>query len=90
MRLRVVLEDFSERHIGLTWVELHHRFGFDQKSWEKKFNDYLMKQPRGTDIVSAFFKFGNDRINPILNELLGRASGFPTFNRFLEFIVKNK
>lgn len=80
------IQDFQEQHIHHTWEELHNRFGFDLKTWKKKFNDYLMKQPRETDLVSAFFRFGNDRINPILNEILGRSSGFPTFQRFTEYI----
>jgi len=79
---------FSEMHITLTWNELHERFGFDLKTWKKKFNDYLMKQPRETDIVSAFFRFGNDRLNPILNEILGRSSGYPTFNRLTAYVAK--
>jgi hypothetical protein len=80
------IQEFTEMHIDITWKELHERFGFDLKTWKKKFSDYLMKQPRETDIVSAFNRFGNDRINPLLNEILGRASGFPTFQRFTEYI----
>ena len=81
------IQEFSEMHISMTWDELHDRFGFDLKTWKKKFSDYLMKQPRETDIVAAFFRFGNDRINPLLNEILGRTSGFPTFQRFTEYIA---
>jgi hypothetical protein len=80
-------QEFTEMHIQLTWNELHERFGFDLKTWKKKFSDYLMKQPRQTDVVSAFLRFGNDRINPLLNEILGRASGYPTFQRFTEYIT---
>jgi hypothetical protein len=79
--------EFSEMDISRTWDELHERFGFDLKTWKKKFSDYLMKQPREADIIGAFFRFGNDRINPLLNEILGRASGFPTFQRFTEYIT---
>jgi hypothetical protein len=81
-------QEFSEMHINLTWEELHDRFGFDLKTWKKKFNDYLMKQPRETDLVSAFLRFGNDRLNPLLNEILGRPSGFPTFNRLTTYVTK--
>jgi hypothetical protein len=81
-------QEFSEMHINLTWDELHDRFGFDLKTWKKKFNDYLMKQPRETDLVSAFLRFGNDRLNPLLNEILGRASGYPTFNRLTSYVAK--
>lgn len=81
------VHEFSEMHISHAWDELHDRFGFDLKTWKKKFNDFLMKQPRETDMVSAFFRFGNDRINPLLNEILGRASGFPTFQRFTEYVT---
>lgn len=83
-------QEFSEMHIALTWSELQERFGFDLKTWKKKFNDYLMKQPRETDIVSAFLRFGNDRINPILNEILGRSSGYPTFNRLTIYVAKKR
>jgi hypothetical protein len=81
-------QEFSEMHIALTWDELHSRFGFDLMTWKKKFNDYLMKQPRETDIVSAFLRFGNDRLNPLLNEILGRSSGYPTFNRLTTYVAK--
>ena len=80
-------QEFSEMHITITWEELHGRFGFDIKTLKKKFNDYLLKHPRETDVVAAFYRFGNDRINPLLNEILGRASGFPTFQRFTEYIA---
>ena len=81
-------QEFSEMHILITWNELHERFGFNLATWKKKFNDYLMKQPRETDMVSAFLRFGNDRVNPILNEILGRSSGFPTFNRLTTYVAK--
>jgi hypothetical protein len=81
-------QEFSEMHINLTWDELHTRFGFDLKTWKKKFSDYLMKQPRETDLVSAFLRFGNDRLNPLLNEILGRSTGFPTFNRLTTYVAK--
>lgn len=81
-------QEFSEMHINHTWDELHERFGFDLTTWKKKFNDYLMKQPRETDLVSAFLRFGNDRLNPLLNEILGRSSGFPTFNRLTTYVAK--
>ncbi len=87
MRERKSVHEFSEMHISYAWDELHDRFGFDLPAWKKKFNDYLVKQPRETDTVSAFLRFGNDRINPLLNEILGRASGFPTFQRFTEYIT---
>ena len=79
---------FNEMHINLTWNELQERFGFELKSWKKRFNEYLMKQPRETDTMSAFYRFGNDKINPVLNQILGRAPGFPTFSRLIEYITK--
>ena len=87
---KVSIQEFSEMHIQLTWEELHARFGFDLQAWKKKFQDYRMKQPREADVVGAFFRFGNDRINPLLNESLGRASGFPTFQRFAEYVLTKK
>jgi hypothetical protein len=75
-------------HIQITWQELNERFGFELKAWKKKFHDYRMKQPSNADVVGVFFKFGNDRINPLLNEILGRSSGFPTFNRLVDYITK--
>ncbi|HYF68341.1 MAG TPA: hypothetical protein VD884_09395 [Ohtaekwangia sp.] len=80
--------EFGEMHINLTWDELHERFGFDLKTWKKKFSDYLMKHPGEPDMISAFFRFGNDRINPLLNEVLGRSSGYPTFNRLTTYVAK--
>jgi hypothetical protein len=80
--------EFSEMHIQLTWEELHTRFGFDLKTWKKKFHDYRSKNAREKDEVALFYRFGNDRINPILNEILGRSPGFPTFNRLVVYITR--
>lgn len=79
---------FSEMHINLTWNELNERFGFELKSWKKQFHEYMAKHPQHKDMVSGFYRFGNDTINPVLNQILGRSSGFPTFNRLVEYITK--
>lgn len=82
--------EFEEIHINKIWHELQTRFGFNIKYWKTEFNEYLDKQPRNAHIISVFFRFGNDRINPILNAILGRHHGFPTFNNLCDWVVNGR
>ena len=81
---------FEEMHIAWMWEELHERFGFPPKEWKKRFADHLTKQKRGEDIVGVFLRFGSDNINPILNQILCRNEGHPTWNKLCDFVVKKK
>jgi hypothetical protein len=80
-------DEFEEIHIRKIWTELRERFGFNLKYWNAEYDKYQQKQPRDMHDVSVFFRFGNDRINPLLNVILGRASGFPTFNNLCTWII---
>lgn len=82
--------EFNEMHMAQAWQVLHERFGFNIAVWKKSFEAYLLKQPRETDTFSAFFRFGNEQINPVINQILGRNQGFPTFNRMIDYIMKSK
>ena len=79
--------DFEPAHIPKVWDELQERFGFKLDVWKKKFMEYLKKQPRTVSEIEAFIYFGNRFINPVLNEILGRQSQFPSFNRLLEYVI---
>ena len=82
-------DDLEEYHITLIWGELKERFGFDIKKWKQhKFPQFLRKQPRGVSEIDAFYRFGNDFINPLLNDILGRPPAYPTFNNLVNYIVK--
>jgi hypothetical protein len=85
-----VFDDLTEIHIQQTWDELTDRFGFDEKGWKKKFNDYLDKQTQQALPVEIFTRFGNLFINPILNSILCRGESHPTFNNLVEYVILGK
>jgi hypothetical protein len=87
--------EFTTFHIDNVWSILGKRFGFNVREWKFRFADYreeLRKQRRDLDhdLVSDFFYFGNTVINPILNEILCRRVGYPTFNYLTEYVVTGK
>jgi hypothetical protein len=82
--------DFSEHHISKVWNELHERFGFNLKYWKAQFEEDLKRVSRSDSIESAFYQFGCVRINPLINQILGRTSGYPTFQNLIEYIVTGK
>lgn len=90
MASRNIFDDLTELHIQETWDELTDRFGFDEKGWKKKFNDYLGKQPPSVHPVDVFTRFGNLFINPVLNSILCRSESHPTFNNLVEYIITGK
>ncbi len=75
-------------HIDLVFRELKGRFGFNDKAWRKKFEEFLSRQPRTTSEMDAFIKFGNSSINPVLNEILCRNALHATFVKLLFYIVE--
>ena len=89
MEYKNSLADFEEIHIQETWDELTDRFGFNEKAWKEKFNNYIAHQPN-TDTVDGFMKFGNLFINPLLNSILGRADSHPSFTKLLEYVCNRK
>ena len=82
--------EFQEYHINKTWDLLEEKFSFNKKEWKKRFSDYLTKRPANTDETGAFLKFGNQTINPLLNEILYRNILYPTFNNLTRFVVTGK
>lgn len=82
--------EFQEYHITKVWNYLHERFGFNIPKWKERFNDYKRKQRREDNEIGSFNRFGNQHINPVLNEILGRNVLHPTFNALVEFIVTGK
>ena len=78
---------FEEANIRIGWSELHTRFGFPLEPWKKRLDDYR-KRSNIKDPVEAFYQFGNVVINPVLNEILCRKSGYPTFLRLVEYVGK--
>jgi hypothetical protein len=81
------LAQFEEAYVRLVWSELHTRFGFPVHDWKKRFLNYC-QQSRINDPVEGFYKFGNEVINPVLNEILCRKTGHPTFQKLVEYVAK--
>ena len=82
--------EFSESHISKVWEFLHEKFGFNLKHWKAEFNAYLQKHPRETSEMGVFYRFGHERIEPILNKILGRREHYSTFNALVEYVVNGK
>ena len=85
---QLISDHFEPMHIDLVFRELEGRFGFNQKAWRKKFEEYLSRQPRTTGEMDAFIKFGISFINPVLNEILCRNALHATFVKLLFYIVE--
>lgn len=83
-----VFEYMEEVHINLTWTELQERFGFPIKEWKKHWTAHLNKQPKGESDIAVFMRYGNVHINPILNGILMRNEGHPSFNKLVEYVIK--
>jgi hypothetical protein len=75
---------------SLIFSELNVRFGFPVKEWKKRFNEQLEKRPRDVSPEGYFLHFGNTTINPILNDILCRNRLYPTFNKFVTYVVRGK
>jgi hypothetical protein len=85
----------SEFHIDAVWKYLEHKFGFNLKKWKARFEEHrkdLRIRRRDLDDSKSmhFYHFGNMVINPVLNEILGRHNGYPTFNYMVNFIMTGK
>lgn len=85
---QLISDHFEPMHIDLVFRELSSRFGFNEKAWRKKFEEFLVRQPRATSEMDAFIKFGNSAINPVLNEILCRNALHSTFVKLLYYIVE--
>jgi len=84
-----LIEDyFVPMHVDLVFRELRERFGFNEKAWRKKFEEFLLRQPRTTSEMDAFIKFGNSFVNPVLNQILCRQALHSTFVKLLFYIVE--
>jgi hypothetical protein len=86
---QLISDHFAPMHIDLVFRELKGRFGFDEKGWRKKFQDFLLTQPRTTSEMDAFIKFGNRFVNPVLNEILCRNALHSTFVKMLYYVVES-
>jgi hypothetical protein len=81
----------DETHIKEIWNELHTRFGFNLKEWKPRFEKFVIKQSRETNLMSCFYQFGHHNINPVLNEILGRQRLYPTFTNLVDYVIsKNR
>jgi hypothetical protein len=90
MKGQVRLEhDFTEGHIRLVWAELHDRFGFPVPAWRKRYFEEWNKG-RHDNEIGFFFTFMNKHVNPVLNQILCRHPGYPTFNYLAEYVVKKR
>lgn len=80
--------EFQEMHVKWVWAELHERFGFNVPEWKKRYYEELRKKPGREDSLHFFFVFMNTHVNPVLNQILCRRDGHPTFNKFTEYVVR--
>jgi hypothetical protein len=81
---------FNEHTRNQIFQELNVRFGFPVNVWRKKFLDEMSRRPRNVSPDEFFPLFGNTFINPLLNDILCRNRLYPTFNKFVEFVVWGK
>lgn len=88
--MKNTFNDLNENHIRITWEELRIRFGFNVDYWKVEFRNYMGSRPRNFTDLDGFMIFGNKRINPILNQILGRTDLHPTFNRLVSYIILTK
>jgi hypothetical protein len=79
---------FTEAHIPYVWDELHDRFGFNVKAWQKLYKAELAQAGFREDIRAVFFRFGMKHINPVLNSILCRGATHNTWDPFVSFVVK--
>lgn len=82
-----IREEFQLAYIDQVWKELQVRFGFPIKQWKKRFETYH-KNSRITFVADAFYTFGSEKINPILNELLCRPKYYPTFQNLCQYVMQ--
>lgn len=82
-----IFYEMDALHIQQVFDELADRFGFPEKKWKELWKAHLESKPRGEDEIDLFLKFGNERINPILNALLLRSKVDSTFSNLCEYII---
>jgi len=81
---------FDENHINKVWEILGSKFGFNVKEWRMRFREYQLRHHRKSMDVDAFLIFGEKVLNPLLNQILQRREGFPTFQRMVRFVITGK
>lgn len=72
------------------WDLLADKFGFNVKEWKLRLLEYKLRHHRRELETDVFLVFGNKVLNPLLNQILQRRSGYPTFNRMVEYVMKGK
>ncbi len=85
-----IIDRFETADIDAILAELQMRFGFAAKEWKKRFEQALDRKPRGTTNEEFFLIFGNRIINPLLNEILCRKPGHPTFQNLVDYVLDKK
>lgn len=85
-----ITERFEAADVEVILKELHYRFGFATREWKAKFEQALDRKPRGTTNEEFFLIFGNRVINPLLNEILCRPAGHPTFQNLVDYVLSRK
>jgi hypothetical protein len=87
---REPFDRFNEVQMAGVWQLLGKRFGFNVPEWRMRFREYQLRYHRDLMEVEAFLVFGNKVLNPLLNQILQRKEGFPTFNRMVYFVMTGK
>lgn len=75
-------------HVKKVWELLEEKFAFNTGAWKKEFKAYYEKQPRTTQEMEAFYDFGFETIQPVLNQILKRDPWHPTWRSLLLYIVR--
>lgn len=80
--------EMNATHVKKVWELLEAKFAFNIVSWKKDFKAYYERQPRTTQEMEAFYDFGFENIQPVLNQILKRDQWHPTWRALLHYIVK--
>jgi hypothetical protein len=78
---------FNEMHMQQVWDLLATKFGFNVPEWKMRFREYKLAYHRKLLDTDAFLIFGNKVLNPLLNQILQRRQGYPTFNRMVKYVM---
>ena len=89
MHDRPVFREFEEARVAKVWDVLKTTFHFNVSEWKKEYESFLGKQPRNTDNADAFLIFGSRFIEPILNQILKRRTGHPTWNKLIDHVINS-
>ena len=87
---REIAAVFDELDIDRTWDYLEKTFHLNKKKWKADFEQAYVKATREISKVELFVRYGREKIQPLLNQLLFRDPKHPTWFMLIRYIVKDK